>query len=230
MLLVDDHILVTDLLQRWLSRDPAVRVVGVARDVRALYDLSARRVDVVLMDYLLPDGNGIQATQVVKRRWRSARVIMLTAVDDDEVMRDAIQAGADGYLTKDAHPEQVLEAIHAAQAGGVLLPAEVIGRLASEVVTAPTRAAHQVGDWHLTRRQMDVLVLLAAGRSTDDVAGLLGITPSTVRTHVRHVLHTLGVHSKLAAVALAVRHGLIEAERSRSSLGVGLRSRAPRPD
>jgi len=218
VVLVDDHALVTDLLRHWLSRDAAIHVAGVAGTIRALKTLAARRADVVLMDYVLPDGTGIDGIRVAKRRWPAARVLMLTGWDDDAVMLEAIQAGADGYLLKDRPPEEVLQAVRVAYGGGVLVPPEVVGRLAAEV--AARRAAGEPTSAPLpalTRREEQVLHQLVAGASTAEVSRRLGMTPSTVRTHVRNILRKLGVHSKLAAVALALSQGLVHPTPGRSA-------------
>ena len=100
VLLVDDHQLLTDALSRVLEREPDIQVVGVALTVSDVREAPRTGVDVVLMDYRLPDGTGSEATRIVKARWPSAKVVMLTAIADDETVLESIQAGADGYLVK----------------------------------------------------------------------------------------------------------------------------------
>ena len=125
VLLVDDHKLLTDALAGLLHREPGIEVMGVAGSVAEARSAAAHRMDVVLMDYMLPDGTGAEATRDIKRRWPRARVIVLTAVADDETMLDAVEAGADGYLTKEKAGSDVVSAVRAAYAGEILLPRAV---------------------------------------------------------------------------------------------------------
>ena len=126
VLLVDDHQLLTGPLSQVLASEPDIEVVGVAGTVADARTLSRERLDVVLMDYTLPDGTGADATRAIKQRWPAARVVMLTALADDETVLESIQAGADGYLTKDRAVDEVVSAVRAAHAGETLLPRSVI--------------------------------------------------------------------------------------------------------
>ena len=135
VLLVDDHQLLTGSLSALLSREPDIEVTGIAGTVAEAKALARERVDVVLMDYRLPDGTGAEATRAIKARWPAARVVMLTAVHDDETILESIQAGADGYLTKDRAVEDVVSAVRAAFAGETLLPRSVIAGIARRLVS-----------------------------------------------------------------------------------------------
>src|ERR1700692_646577 len=117
VLLVDDHQLLTGALSRLLENEPDISVVGVAGSVAQAKLMSRDRLDVVLMDYRLPDGTGAEATRAIKARWPAARIVMGTALTDDETVLESIQAGADGYLTKDRAAEDVVQAVRAAYAG-----------------------------------------------------------------------------------------------------------------
>ena len=142
--------MLTDSLARLLSAEPDIDVVGVAASVADARRMMRDRLDVVLMDYRLPDGTGADATRAIKARWPAARVVMLTAVQDDETMLESIQAGADGYLTKDRAADDIVAAVRDAQAGETLLPHEVIAGIARRVAGArgttrdspPIEAAH----------------------------------------------------------------------------------------
>jgi DNA-binding NarL/FixJ family response regulator len=210
VLLVDDHQLVTDALSRVLSRESDITIVGVAGSVADVRRAVRIEPDVVLMDYRLPDGNGAEATRIVKSRWPSARVVMLTALEDDETVLDAIQAGADGYLTKHRAIEEVVGAVRAAYAGEILLPRSVIVDIARRVVAARDRHVDRAAIEPLTPREIEVLRALTEGLATRDICERLLITPNTLRTHVQNVMGKLHVHSKLEAVAFALRHHLVE--------------------
>ncbi|HKG56343.1 MAG TPA: response regulator transcription factor, partial [Candidatus Limnocylindrales bacterium] len=143
VLLVDDHQLLTDALSRALAREPDIEVVGVAGSVAAAKALAEQPVDVVLMDYRLPDGTGAEATRAIKIRWPEARVVMLTALNDDETVLESIQAGADGYLTKDRAVDDVVATVRSARAGETLLPRSVIIGIAQRVAVARDRQAER---------------------------------------------------------------------------------------
>jgi len=213
VLLVDDHRLVLESLARILDQEADIRVVGIATSVAEARDAAREPVDVVLMDYLLPDGSGADATRSIKARWPSARVIMLTAVGDDETVLESIQAGADGYLTKDKAIDEVVAAVRAANAGATLLPRDVIVTIAKRVAEARDRQAERPPVEALTPRELEVLRALVDGLSTPDICTRLAITPNTLRTHVQNIMGKLHVHSKLEAVSFALRYRLVEPPR-----------------
>ncbi|MFL5680108.1 MAG: response regulator [Chloroflexota bacterium] len=210
VLLVDDHQLLTDALSRALAREPDIDVVGVAGSVDAARKLAEQPLDVVLMDYRLPDGTGAEATRAIKSRWPDARVVMLTALNDDETVLESIQAGADGYMTKDRAVDDVVSAVRAAHAGDTLLPRAVIIGIAQRVAAARDRNADRRPIESLTPREIEVLRALTDGMSTREICDRLFIAPNTLRTHVQNIMGKLRVHSKLEAVAFALRHRLIE--------------------
>jgi two-component system response regulator DevR len=213
VLLVDDHQLLTGALRALLEREPDIAVAGVARTVEEARRLARQRVDVVLMDYRLPDGTGAEATRTIKARWPTARVIMLTGVADDETLLESIQAGADGYLTKDRAVDEVVAAVRAAHAGETLLPRSVLASIVRRVAQAREQAQETPPVEPLTPREMEVLRALTEGLSSREICDRLVITPNTLRTHVQNIMGKLHVHSKLEAVAFALRHRLVEPPR-----------------
>jgi DNA-binding NarL/FixJ family response regulator len=214
VLLVDDHQLLVDALTHVLGREPGIEIAGVARSVGEAKLAARDRMDVVLMDYRLPDGTGADATRFIKSRWPGAKVIMLTGVTDDETMLDSIQAGADGYLTKDRAISDVVEAVRGAQAGEILLPRAVIFGIAQRVAAARERSAARNPIEQLTPRELEVLRALAEGLASGDICARLYIAPNTLRTHVQNIMSKLRVHSKLEAVAVALRYRLVEPPRT----------------
>jgi DNA-binding NarL/FixJ family response regulator len=213
VLLVDDQQLLTGALTRILDREADIEVVGVAASVAEARAAARQPVDVVLMDYRLPDGTGVEATRAIKARHPTARVVMLTAVADDETILESIQAGADGYLTKDRAVDEVVGAVRAAHAGETLLPRAVILDIARRVAAARERTAERPPIEPLTPREFEVLRALAEGLSSREICDRLFIAPNTLRTHVQNIMAKLHVHSKLEAVAFALRHRLIELPR-----------------
>jgi DNA-binding NarL/FixJ family response regulator len=218
VLLVDDHQLLTGSLSQLLAHEPDMEVVGVAGTVAEAKAMTRERLDVVLMDYRLPDGTGAEAARAIKARWPNARVVMLTAINDDETVLESIQAGADGYLTKDRAVEDVVGAVRSAHAGETLLPRSVIMGIAQRVAAARDRSSDRRQAEPLTPRELEVLRALTEGLSTREICDRLFIAPNTLRTHVQNIMGKLRVHSKLEAVAFALRHGLVEPPRAEDAL------------
>jgi len=215
VLLVDDHQLLTDSLARILSAEDDITVVGIAGSVAEARDLARERMDVVLMDYRLPDGTGAEATRAIKARWPSARVVMLTAVQDDETVIETIQAGADGYLTKDRAVDDVVQAVRSARNGEALLPRSVMIDIAHRVRTSRDRsAADRPAPEPLTARELEVLRALADGLPTPVICEQLVISRNTLRTHIQNIMAKLHAHSKLEAVTVGLRFKIIEPPRA----------------
>ena len=218
VLFVEDHQLLADALSAMLAREPDIDVVGVAGTVAEAKLMSRERLDVVLMDYRLPDGTGAEATRAIKARWPAARVVMVTALTDDETVLESIQAGADGYLTKDRAAQDVVHAVRAAYAGETLLPRSVIVEIARRVAAARERGDERRMIEPLTPRELEVLRALTEGMSTPDICERLFIAPNTLRTHVQNIMGKLRVHSKLEAVAFALKYRLVDPPRSEDAL------------
>jgi DNA-binding NarL/FixJ family response regulator len=159
---------------------------------------------------LKADMSGIDATRAIKENSPATKVIIMTAHDDDRLLVDAVEAGASGFLSKDDAAQEVLAAVKAAADGEVLIDPGTLARLLPQVARERElkRDALTLLD-DLTEREREILSLLAQGMRNDAIASQLYISPQTVQTHVRNILGKLRVHSKLEAVAFAVRHGAI---------------------
>ena len=220
VLFVEDHQLLADALSAMLGREPDMEVIGVAKSVADAKSMARDRLDVVLMDYHLPDGTGAEATRAIKARWPGARVVMVTALTDDETVLESIQAGADGYLTKDRAAQDVVQAVRSAYAGETLLPRSVIMEIARRVAAARERNDDRRMIEPLTPRELEVLRALTEGLSTPEICDRLFIAPNTLRTHVQNIMGKLRVHSKLEAVAFALRYRLVEPPRPEDALPI----------
>jgi DNA-binding NarL/FixJ family response regulator len=202
LLIVDDHPVVRDGLRGMLSADPRFEVVGEATDgVAAVARAKALDPDVVLMDLRMPGGNGVPAIAEISRLRLRCKVLVLTTYDTDQDVVPAIQAGATGYLLKDAPRDDLLRAVVSAARGEAVLAPTVAARLIGEV-RAPAREP-------LSRRELEVLALIANGRSNREAAATLFISEATVKTHLLHIYAKLGVSDRAAAVAVAFQRGLI---------------------
>jgi two-component system, NarL family, response regulator LiaR len=203
VLIADDHEVVRQGLRTFLEIDPELEVVGEAADGREAVRLAHRlRPDVVLMDLLMPELDGIAATQLIRQELPDTEVMALTSVLEDASVVGAVRAGAIGYLLKDTRAKELRQAIKAAAAGQVQLSPEAAARLMREVV-APERPEV------LSQRETDVLRLLAHGLANKEIAQRLSITEKTVKTHVSSILGKLGVQSRTQAALYAGRIGLV---------------------
>jgi two-component system, NarL family, response regulator LiaR len=209
VLIVDDHAVVREGLRTFLALQDGIEVAGEAADGDEAV-AAAKRLDpdVILMDLLMPRRDGVSAMRLLRDSAPRSRVIVLTSFLDDERLMPAMQAGAAGYLLKDVEPSELARAVRSAHAGEALIDPTVAGRLLRTLSASRTPGA---GDGEqLTRREREVLALIAAGRSNKRIALELDIAEKTVKTHVGHVLAKLGVADRTQAALLAVRSGLVD--------------------
>jgi DNA-binding NarL/FixJ family response regulator len=206
VLIVDDHQLVAEAIERYLDARDGISVIGATGTVAGLARY-ANRPDVILMDYQLPDGTGAEATRIAKARWPRARVVMLSGIAGDEETILTVRAGADGYLTKGGSMAEVVAAVRAVDAGRVTLPSPVLAAIARQLAG---KEDEQTLTQALTAREIEVLQLIGAGNSNRAIATRLELSPDTVRTHAQAVRRKLGARSRLEAVAIALRRGLMD--------------------
>ena len=205
VLIVDDHAVVREGLRAFLQLQDGIEVAGEAGDgEEAVEQAVALGPDVILMDLVMPRLDGVGAMRELRARVPESRVIVLTSFLDDERLLPAIQAGAAGYLLKNAEPAELARAIRAANGGETIIDPTVASRLVQAIADGRPSAADQT----LTRREHEVLELIARGRSNKRIALELGISEKTVKTHVGHVLAKLGVSDRTQAALVAVREGL----------------------
>ena len=218
VLIADDQRVVREGLSMLIKLIDDVKVVGVACDgAEAVRLAEAQQPDVVLMDLRMPDLDGIAATAQLRERLPAARVLVLTTYADEDAIVPALQAGARGYLTKDASAEQIETAIRAVHAGQTHLDPAVQERLVAAVISRPPspdfadpgvrRPRRQPPDG-LTTREAEVLTLLASGLSNAEIAQRLYLSHATVKTHINRIFAKTGVRDRAQAVRYAYQHGL----------------------
>lgn len=211
VVIVDDHVVFAEALQVVLNLESDIEVVAVSYGG---HDVVERVLDVhpnvVLMDYDLPGVDGVAATSRIRRQSPETRVVMLTASNDPRVLAAAVEAGASGYLTKERAAREVAQAVRAAAVGEMLIPPGMLPALLALLKRRADRSeqAATTGE-RLTRREREILEMLASGMSTAAIADAFVISPHTVRTHLQNIMAKLEVHSKLEAVTQALRLGLI---------------------
>ncbi|MDI6694409.1 MAG: response regulator transcription factor [Anaerolineales bacterium] len=204
VMLVDDHAMVRRGLATFLKVFDDLELVGEAESGEAAIQLCGQFLpDVILMDLMMPDMDGTTATRLIRQQFPQVQVVALTSFKEQDVVQSALQAGAIGYLLKDVSADELARAIRAAHSGRATL--------APEAVQALVNAANQppAPERYLTERERVVLALMVEGLNNTQIAKRLVVSPSTIKSHVSHILSKLGASSRSEAVALALRSGLI---------------------
>ena len=200
ILIVDDHPVVLAGLTSMLGTQAGMEVVGsAAGGEEALDILRLKPADLVLLDLRMPGMNGIDTLHALKRAKINVRVIILTSFDTDEDIYRAVQAGAQGYLVKDAPQSDMIEAIWAVHAGKRYFPRHIASRLAERMMRI-----------NLTARELEVLVLIARGLTNKEIGSALQISGNTVRNHVNSIMEKLEVSDRTEAATTAIHRGIIE--------------------
>ena len=208
VLIVDDHAVVRQGLRMFLALDAALEIVGEAENgEQAVQRVADLRPDVVIMDIMMPVMDGVAATREIRRAFPEVEVLALTSALEEHKVAGAIEAGATGYLLKDASVESLTEAIHAAARGEVRLHPEAARRLMREFRTRDMRES-------LTPRETLTLRLIARGHANKVIAQELDVSEPTVKTHVSRLLSKLGLNSRTQAALYALKHGLASLESS----------------
>lgn len=206
VLLVDDHEMVRLGVSSYLSIQDDIEVIGEAENGLIGYEKAmALRPDVILMDLVMDEMDGIESTKAILKEWPKAKIIIVTSFIDDEKVYPAIEAGAAGYLLKTSTAHEIAEAIRATQRGERVLEPEVTTKMMDRL-TNRTPILHN----DLTNREQEVLLLIAEGRSNQEIADALFITLKTVKTHVSNILSKLEVEDRTQATIYAFKHGLIK--------------------
>ena len=214
ILLVEDHSLLRQGLRSLVSTLPDFEVVGEARDGKeAIRQCLALSPDLVMMDLSMPGMTGIEATSQIKRRLPHVRVLALTAYKTDEYVREALRAGADGYVLKDASYEELVLALRHVVMGKRFLSADVSGHLVDALIQGaqPTTAPAKSTPWNkLTARERSILKLIAEGRTNRAAAEYLSVSPKTIEKHRASVMRKLGLRNVTELAIVALEIGLIE--------------------
>ena len=204
VMLVDDHTMVRRGLATYLKIFDDLELAGEAESGEAAIRLCAEVfTDVILMDMAMPDMDGAAATRLIRQQFPQVQVIALTSFKEGDLVKNALEAGAIGYLLKDVSADELVQAIRAAHAGRATLSPEAAQALVETANQPPAPGLD------LTEREREVLALMVEGLNNTQIAGKLSVSPSTIKSHVSNILSKLGVASRTEAVTLALRNHII---------------------
>jgi DNA-binding NarL/FixJ family response regulator len=208
VLLADDQPLVRAGLRMFLSAQPDIEVVAEAADGREAVDAAREhQPEVVLMDVRMPNVDGVEATRLITAAADAPRVLVLTTFDLDEIVYEALRAGASGFLLKDASEERLTTAIRVVADGGSMFAPSVTRRLIEEFARRPQHRVHNLA--RLTDRENQVLRLVARGQSNTEIAATLFVSENTIKTHVARIMMKLGLRDRVQAVVTAYEAGVV---------------------
>jgi NarL family two-component system response regulator LiaR len=209
VLIVDDHQVVRQGLRTFLELHEDISVVGEAGDGATAVERAGQlKPDVILMDLVMPQGDGIAATRQIKALHPQSKVIALTSFTEDDKVFPAIQAGASSYLLKDVSPDDLVEAIRAVHHGEARLHPDIARKL-MEQVSQKAAPAPQAAATGLTEREREVIQLVAQGRSNHEISGALVISDKTVKTHISNILNKLDLEDRTQLAIYAIKNGLV---------------------
>jgi DNA-binding NarL/FixJ family response regulator len=207
ILITDDHAIVREGLRRILNAYPDMAVVGEAADgIAALQAINICVPDVVLVDISMPGMNGIELVHRIHEAHPSMHLLVLSMHKEEQFAVRALKAGASGYLSKDCAPEHLAQAIHKIMAGGRYITPEVAEALANSIIPEQTETPHK----RLSNREFQVFRMLAAGKTVNEIAIELSLSPNTVSTHKGRLMNKLGVDNNAGLVHYAVRHQILQ--------------------
>jgi DNA-binding NarL/FixJ family response regulator len=205
VLIVDDHDVFASSLAQVLGLEPDLLALGTASSIaEARTMIPSTLPDVVLMDHRLPDGDGVEAIAELQELRSSTKFVVLTASTADHVLVTAIESGATGFLSKSRSLDEVRSAVRAAHSGEAVISPEMLARLLPRL-----NRRREPGRVELTERELEVLALLSEGLTNTDIAKRMVVSVHTVRNHVANLSAKLGAHSKLEALSIAIRRGLL---------------------
>ena len=207
VLLVDDHEMVRLGVSSYLSIQEDIEVIGEAENGRQGYEKAMTlRPDVILMDLVMEEMDGIESTKAIVKDWPEAKIIIVTSFIDDEKVYPAIETGAAGYLLKTSTAHEIADAIRATQRGERVLEPEVTTKMMEKMSRRNEPVLHE----ELTNRENEILMLISEGKSNQEIADELFITLKTVKTHVSNILAKLEVEDRTQAAIYAFKHGLVK--------------------
>ncbi|OPY55951.1 MAG: Transcriptional regulatory protein DegU [Pelotomaculum sp. PtaU1.Bin035] len=211
VLIADDHTLIREGLYKILSTEEAIEVVGEAENGQQAVELAFKiKPDIILMDITMPGTNGIEATRIIKNECPGIGIIVLTIHDQEEYLFELIKAGASGYVLKDIRSDLLIQTILGVARGESFMPPSMTTKIFAEFSRLSSRSARETLPQGLTRREIDVLRLVAHGESNRTIANKLYISEKTVKNHLTNIFQKLGVIDRTQAALLAVKNKIVD--------------------
>lgn len=207
VLLIDDHEMVRLGVSSYLSIQDDIEVIGEAENGRIGFEKALElRPDIILMDLVMDEMDGIESTKLILKEWPEAKIIIVTSFIDDEKVYPAIEAGASGYMLKTSSANEIADAIRATYKGETVLEPEVTGKMMERLTKKKEPVLHE----DLTNRELEILLLVSEGKSNQEIADELFITLKTVKTHVSNILSKLDVEDRTQATIYAFKNGIVK--------------------
>jgi two-component system, NarL family, response regulator LiaR len=207
ILLVDDHEMVRIGVSAYLSAQPDIEVTAEAENGKIAVEKALEmKPDIILMDLVMDEMDGIEATRLITQSWPDARIIVVTSFLDDEKVYPALEAGASSYMLKTSKASDIAQAVRDTYHGKSVLEPEVTGKMMSKMRQKQTREPHE----ELTAREMEILLLMTKGKTNQEIADDLFIALKTVKVHVSNILSKLDVQDRTQAVIYAFNHSLVK--------------------
>ncbi len=207
VLLVDDHEMVRIGVAAYLSAQPDIEVIAEADDGKVAIDLALKhKPHIILMDLVMKEMDGIEATKKIMEEWPDAKIIIVTSFLDDEKVYPALEAGATSYILKTSKANEIANAIRSTYNGQSILEPEVAGKMMKRMRQKTKQLPHE----ELTNREMEILLLIAQGKTNQEIADELFIALKTVKVHVSNILAKLDVQDRTQAVIYAFKHSLVQ--------------------
>lgn len=210
-MIVDDHALFRSALASLLAEQPDMEVVAEAASGREAVQRAAEVLpDLIFMDINMADGDGLEATRAIRERCPHIPIFILTASDDDDLLFEAVRAGASGYLLKNMNPGAFVSEVRRQISGDSAISEDVAAKIVRAVAERQQSGAVESTDEEFTDRELEVLRLVGRGLTNREIAGTLAIAENTVKNHLRNILQKLHLENRVQAAAYAIRHGLVE--------------------
>ncbi|HWO74560.1 MAG TPA: response regulator transcription factor [Bacillus sp. (in: firmicutes)] len=207
VLFVDDHEMVRIGVSSYLSAQPDIEVIAEADNGKTAVEMALElRPDIILMDLVMKEMDGIEATREIMKQWPEAKIIIVTSFLDDDKVYPALEAGATSYLLKTSKASEIAESIRSTFHGQTVLEPEVTGKVMSKMRKGNERLPHE----ELTEREMEILLLMAQGKTNQEIADELFIALKTAKVHVSNILSKLDVQDRTQAVIYAFKHSLVK--------------------
>lgn len=207
VLLVDDHEMVRIGVAAYLNIQSDIKLVGEAENGKQAIELALQlRPDIILMDLVMKEMDGIEATKEIIKQWPEAKIIIVTSFLDDEKVYPALEAGATSYMLKTSKASEIADAVRSTYRGQSVLEPQVTGKMMKRMTEGTKRILHD----DLTNRELEILLLMAEGKTNQEIADNLFIALKTVKTHVSNILGKLEVQDRTQAVIYAFKHGLVK--------------------